>query len=105
MLRLLTWFSRTAPLGNPTTEARRGVQDTARYLTQRLPPDLADAVPIEPIVVFSHPAIELTSQGCAVTALRIRALRSHLRALPKILRPEQTRDVSAAIGLLPTHGR
>jgi hypothetical protein len=105
LFRLLTWFSRTAPLGNPTTEARRGTQDAARYLTGRLAPDLAEAVPIEAVVVFSYPDVELISQGCAVTALRIRALRSHLRSLPKTLRPDQIREVAAAVGPLPERGR
>jgi hypothetical protein len=104
-LRLLTWFSRTAPLGDPTREARRGTRDTARYLTQRLPPELAAAVPIEAIVVFSNPAVELTSQGCAVTALRIKSLRSHLRSMERPLRPDQAREVAAAIGPVPAHGR
>jgi hypothetical protein len=104
-IRLLTWFSRTAPLGDPTRDARRGTQTTARYLTERLPPELAAIVPIEAIVVFSSPSIELTSQGCAVTALRIRALRSHLRTLPKPLRPEQAREVAAAVGPIPDRSR
>lgn len=105
LLRLLTWFSRTAPLGNPTEEARRSIADTTRYLAARLPSDLAQSVPVDAVVVFTNPAVELVSHGCAVTALRLRALRSHLRSQPRALATDQATQVAEAIGPVPRRGR
>src|SRR5687767_939456 len=101
LLRALTWFSRTAPLGNPTAEAQRGVQETERFLTNRLPPDLrepdGDPIPVEPVVVFTSSVMELDASGCPVTAIRLKSLRSHVRSLPKTLRPDQARQVAGAV--------
>ncbi len=98
LLRALAWFSRTSPLGNPTAEARRGVEQTKRYLARRLPADLVESVPVEPLIVFMSPDLELTARGCSVPVLRAKSLRAHLRALPKHLRPEETRQLAAALG-------
>ncbi len=98
LLRALTWFSRTSPLGNPTAEARRGVERTKRYLAGKLPTELADTVRVEPLIVFTSPDLELTTRGCSVPVLRSKALRAHLRSLPKHLRPEDTRQLAAALG-------
>jgi hypothetical protein len=98
LLRALTWFSRTAPLGNPTRDARRAVEQTKHFLAGKLPGELAERVPVEPIVVFTSPNLELTARGCTVPVLRAKSLRSHLRSLPKSLRPEDTRQLTAALG-------
>ena len=98
ILRALTWFSRTAPLGNPTTEARRATEQTQRFLNGALTAELAEKVPVEAIVVFTAPDMDLSTRGCTTPVLRTKALRPHLRTLPKELKPEDLRQLTAALG-------
>ncbi len=98
LLRALTWFSRSSPLGNPTADARRGAEQTKRFLTTRLPGELGATVPVEAMIVFTSPTLELTARGCTVPVLRSKSLRAHLRTLPKTMRPEETRQLAAALG-------
>jgi len=66
------------PLGRPAKRARKDVQKMQRLLTERLP---ECEVPILPIVVFTHPNVELQVVEPAVPTVQLRDLRTYLRGV------------------------
>ena len=67
-------------LGNPTKEVRAEVAKLRRFLAERLPDD---EVPIEGIVVFTNPQVDLEIENPAVPVLDGKQFKSFLRTLSK----------------------
>ena len=104
MLRLLSWLSVRPTLGTPTAEVERGVERTRRALAQRMPADLADALPVEGVVLFTHPQVNLALQGCDVPSITLKALRAHVRRLPRSLDSHAVQQTVASFGVSPDSG-
>ncbi len=70
------------PLGDPIADARREAARVSQALQRRLPADTA--VPVQAIVVFTHPSAVLHVQSPAIPVCQPKQLRS---LLPKGLEP------------------
>jgi hypothetical protein len=64
-------------IGNPTREARTETQALTRHLSERAP---SLDVPIEPLIVFTHPEADVTITDPAVEVVLAKKLKTHLRA-------------------------
>ena len=95
-LRLLTWFWPRPSLGNPSGQTLRDVAATRARLTDRLG-DYASQVPVDGLVVFTHPQVTLSLEGGPPIALTLRSLRGHVRRLPKALDPDEVARVAGAL--------
>lgn len=93
--RLLRLFGQER-LGNPTREVRAEVEALRRFLVQRLPDLLlspsmelrtssaeVEEVPIEGLVAFTNPQVDLQAENPAVPVLNGRQLKLFLRNLSK----------------------
>jgi hypothetical protein len=93
-LALTQWLPAVATewLGKPANRARSDVQKMQRLLAERLP---ERDVPIQPVVVFTDPNVELEIVEPAVPTMHLRDLRSHLRSLgAKALSPDTLRALA-----------
>jgi len=77
--RLLLLFGREG-LGNPTKEVRGAVKKLHRFLAERFP---GEEVPIEGVVVFTNPEVDLETESPAVPVLDGRQFKSFLRSMSK----------------------
>lgn len=80
-------FLSEGALGNPGRDARRGAAEVKTYLAQRFGADAADRIPVEPLVVFTHPRATLTVETPSVPAVHVREVRNEVRRLtsgPKV---------------------
>lgn len=77
--RILRLFGQEG-LGNPTKEAQAGVEKLRRFLAQRLP---GEEVPIEGLVIFTNPQVDLETENPAVPVLDGKQFKSFLRDLSK----------------------
>jgi hypothetical protein len=64
-------------VGNPTREARTEVEALARYLGEHAP---GLEVPIQPLIVFTHPEAELVIAQPLVPVVPAKKLKTHLRS-------------------------
>jgi len=85
--RILRLFGQQG-LGNPTKEVRAEVERLRRFLAQQLSdPALSSAeveeVPIEGVVVFTNPQVDLETENPAVPVLDGKQFKSFLRSLSK----------------------
>ncbi len=78
--RVIWRFFGQEGLGNPSREVRAEVEKLRRFLTQRLPDD---AVPIEGVVVFTNPQVDLETENPTVPVLDGKQFKSFLRDLSK----------------------
>jgi hypothetical protein len=78
--RILLRFFGQEGLGNPTKEVRAEVEKLRRFLAQRLPDE---EVPIEGVVVFTNPQVDLETENPAVPVVDGKQLKSFLRDLSK----------------------
>jgi hypothetical protein len=76
---VLQYFSEGA-LGNPGRDAQRGVADLRTLLVQRLGPD-GESIPIEPLVVLTHPRARFTAEAPAVPIVYARDARAEVKRL------------------------
>jgi hypothetical protein len=77
--RILRLFGQEG-LGNPTREVRAEVEKLRRFLAQRIP----DAeVPIEGVVVFANPQVDLQTENPTFPVLDGKQFKSFLRNLSK----------------------
>jgi hypothetical protein len=97
LVRLLLWFAVRPSLGDPTAEAERGVERLRRYLAERVSAETAAELPIEGLILFTHPQVNLVLQGCRVPALLLKSLRSHVRRLPRALTGPEIETVTSAM--------
>ena len=83
-------------LRNPTRDAQDEAQMMRRYLEKRAP-ELAESTPIEPVVVFSNPKVNLTVEGPELPVLRGKQIKSFLRnpERRKGLRAEERKALQA----------
>ncbi|MGC8787333.1 MAG: nuclease-related domain-containing protein, partial [Anaerolineae bacterium] len=74
-------------LGNPTKQAQREAEKLQRFLAKHLPDS---DIPIQPVIVFSHPKAELDIVEPVVPVVHIGDLKSYLRnaTAKKALRQE-----------------
>ncbi len=77
--RFLRFFSEE-PLGNPTKELEEEVKGFHRFLERSLP---EAEVPIEGVIVFTHPSAELKIAEPDFPAVVAKKLKAHLRELSK----------------------
>jgi hypothetical protein len=77
--RLLYIFGQEG-LGNPTKEVQAEVKRLRRFLARRLPDD---DVPIEGVVVFTNPRVNLETENPTVPVLDGKQFKSFLRDLSK----------------------
>ena len=77
--RILRLFGQEG-LGNPTKEVRAEVEKLRRFLAQQLPDG---EVPIEGVVVFTNPQVDLETENPAVPVLDGKQFKSFLRSLSK----------------------
>jgi hypothetical protein len=77
--RILRLFGQEG-VGNPTREVRAEVEKLRRFLAQRFPDD---DVPIEGLVVFTDPQVDLQTDNPAVPVLDGKQLKLFLRSLSK----------------------
>jgi hypothetical protein len=80
------WFQLISEgaLGNPTRDARGGVERMRTWLSQRLGVEAAEGVPIEPMIVFTHPRVNLTIQEPTITVVHARDSRNEVRRLTTV---------------------
>jgi hypothetical protein len=78
---LFGWFQFVSEgaLGNPGREALNGVEAVRGYLAQRFDAELAEKVPIYPMVVFTHPRATLTLEDPTVATTHVRDVRNEVR--------------------------
>ena len=74
-------FLSEGPLGDPGKDALRGVDELRSHLVGRLGPELAARVPIQPLVVFTHPRVNLTLDGPTIAVAHARDTRETVRRL------------------------
>ncbi len=74
--RLLRFFADEG-LGNPTLEAQQNAQILTKLVTSNLP-EAAD-IPIQPVIVFTDPKIDLTVEGSDVPVLKGKQLKTFIR--------------------------
>jgi len=77
--RLMRLFGQES-IGNPTREARAEAGTLARYLAEQAP---GVDVPIEPIIVFTHPAAQLTLTSPAVPVIPAKKLKGYVRSFER----------------------
>jgi len=66
-------------LGNPTRDAQRNVAAVRQFLTARLGEEVAAEVPVEAVVVFTHPRATLTVEDPEVPVAPARELKPAVR--------------------------
>ena len=82
-------------LGKPVKRARSDVQKMQRLLAERLP---EHDVPIQPVVVFTDPNMELNVIEPAVPTMHLHDLRTYLRSVSaKPLSPDTLRALTEAL--------
>lgn len=77
--RILRLFGQER-LGNPTKEARAGVERIRRFLAQRFPDE---EIPVEGLVVFTNPQVDIETENPALPVLDGKQFKSFLRSLSK----------------------
>jgi len=97
LLKFLMVMSPQPSLGNPEREARDSIADVKRFLAHRLDADLAERIPVKPIVTLMDQNIRLNAQGCRTEALFLRNLRSHVRRAPRVLSTAELDELVAAL--------
>ncbi len=78
--RILRFFADEG-LGNPTFEAQQNAQAVAKVVSDKLPE--VETVPIEPVIVFTNPKVELTVHSSAIPVLKSKKLKSFIREQTK----------------------
>ncbi len=74
--RLLRFFAEEN-FGNPTLEAEQNAEIVAKKLAEILP-DTA-TVPLQPLIVFTHPDADLTIRNTEIPVLKAGKLKSYIR--------------------------
>jgi hypothetical protein len=72
---LFAWLGQEG-LGNPTRAAEFEVESLRRYVAKKLPDVEA---PLTPVIVFSHPAVELDVADTTVPVVHVKQLKDWLR--------------------------
>ncbi|MCL5264110.1 MAG: NERD domain-containing protein [Chloroflexi bacterium] len=67
-------------LGSPSKDVRRGVEGVKAFLAEKLGAEMAEAVPVEGIVVFTNPLAQLKTVNPTVTVLTPKDLKAHIRS-------------------------
>lgn len=67
------------PLGNPSLDAARGLQQLQQVLKPQLSDGLLDRVPPQGLIVFINPDARLRLEGCSHTVVGLKELRGFLR--------------------------
>ncbi|MCS6963050.1 MAG: NERD domain-containing protein [Thermoflexus sp.] len=73
--RFLRWMAQDT-LGNPTREAQLEAEALRRYFARHL--DRGE-IPIQPVIVFTHPEARLDVEGCSIPVVHGRKLKEWLR--------------------------
>jgi hypothetical protein len=74
------------PIGNPARDVHDGMVRVARALRERLG-EQADGIPVNGLVVFTHPDAKLQLTGCTSAATTARNLKNQLRGVKGGLPP------------------
>lgn len=87
------FFSEGA-LGNPGREAQRSAEAVKSWLVERIGPD-AENVPVEPLVVLTHPRARFTAENPTVPVVHARDSRVEIKRLTS--GPRLTPDLARRI--------
>jgi hypothetical protein len=93
-------FLSEGALGNPTRDALRGIEEVRQYLVGKIGPEMAEKVPIQAMVVFTHPRVQLTIEDPTIPVVLARDARDGLRRVatgPKLPNDVSRRLESALI--------
>lgn len=77
LMRALRFFAEES-FGNPTYEAQQNAKAAATALSYALPDD-APQVTLEPLIVFTHPDVDLTVNEPTIPVLKASKLKSFIR--------------------------
>lgn len=79
-MRFLRFFAEEG-LGHPTIESEHHAQTLKNMLKDNLPEAVAeeDGIPIEGLIVFTSPKVELTVEGSRVPVMHLKQLKGHIR--------------------------
>jgi hypothetical protein len=72
-------FVSEGALGNPGREALNGMQAVREYLAQRFGAEVSERVPIQAMVVFTHPRATVTLEEPTVPTTHVREVRNEVR--------------------------
>ena len=92
-------FLSEGALGNPTRDAQRGIEEVRGHLVGRVGAEVADRVPIQGLVVFTHPRVALAIDDPTIAVAHARDARDAVRRLasgPKLV-TDVGRRVEAAL--------
>lgn len=89
---------REGHIGNPSQQARRAAAALARYLQQR-----HAGVSVQPVVVFTHPLVELTLEQPTLPVLRAADVLDFVQRQPRRFTPNQCASTVALLRRLPSH--
>lgn len=78
--RLLRFFADEG-LGNPTLEAKANAERIENLIQKELPPE--SRPPVEPIIIFNHPQVELTVEDPEVPVMKSNKLKKYVRDITK----------------------
>lgn len=80
-MRVLRGFAEES-IKSTTVEAERNVHLFNKFLEGHLP-DESESLPIEPLIVFTHPKVDLRVNDSSITALTLKQLKNHVRKAMK----------------------
>jgi hypothetical protein len=74
-------FAAEEQLGNPTRDVQQDMAAMKQFLTQKLENDpvSVDGIPIEPLIVFNHPNVQLAVTDPVVPVIRAEDLKARMR--------------------------
>ncbi len=68
-------------LGSPTKDAQQAIAGMKSFLAEKLGSDTAEAVPIEAVIVFTNPLVQLTATNPTVPTIVPKDLKGQVRSL------------------------
>ncbi|MBI2861731.1 MAG: hypothetical protein HYX89_02820 [Chloroflexi bacterium] len=100
---IMAWFSGGAEgsFGNPTQDIQHGVEQIKAKLATSLSPEELDQAPVQGVVVFLNPNVELTKLNPAIPALTTKELKAFVRKQEgRVTVPVETQSkVVATLGI------
>ena len=87
------------PLGNPTRDAERGVVLVKKFLADRLDAAAAESIPVIPVVIFTHPRVNLEINEPTISVIHARDARNEIKRVTSAARmpPELVRRVETLL--------
>lgn len=90
--RLGDGFAKSWDIKSPSIQAKRNAAILANTLRER-----GISLWVYPLVVFSHPDVELDIKNSKVDILRTNEIRSYIKSLPKIISDDRVRVIAKVL--------